>query len=397
MTQMAHHVAARVLSDAQVGSWSASAMGSSAEDDGVVAVTLRQVDQYRIVVRKGAASGLPDLVRSAVERRGTRDFVLVTDSRIPKTLVSSTLEGLSTLGPTKLLTIANGERSKSLDCAVALLDQLHRLGVERRTAIVALGGGVVCDLAGLLAALYMRGIPYVSIPTSLVAQVDGAIGGKVGVDAFGAKNVAGAFYHPSLVVVDPDLLLTLPQAEFANGLAEVVKVAVIASPELFETLERLDISDSRLPSLVGDIVEEAVTIKLELLADDPTEVTTLDRHLNFGHCVGHSLEAVTGFAGYRHGEAVAVGMSFGARLGALRGVCPPEVAERIVNVLAGFGLPTMIPAALAPHVWNHLRVIRRIRNGRLRVVIPQRIGQCAVLPDIGRSEFEQVTRLMHTA
>lgn len=256
---------------------------------------------------------------------------------------------------------------------------------------MALGGGVLCDLVGFAASTYLRGVPYVNVPTTLMAQTDGAVGGKVGVDHPGGKNLIGAFFHPVRVVVDPLVLRTLPRREVASGLAEIVKVAVLTSPAMFAALEALDVErPPAVDTALLPLIRGSIAAKLALLAPDPFE-RSLRRLLNFGHAVGHALEAATDFAVYRHGEAVAVGMATATELAAQRGLCGARTRSRILGLLRRLDLPTVLPEPLRDLTWERLQAVYLVRNASLREVVPRTIGHCQVLDGVlGRAEYDRV-------
>lgn len=356
---------------------------------------VERIDEYEIVVRPGSLGHLGENLAPIAEALDSSRVIIISDSTVADLYLPTMLRSLAASGlEGSHLVIPPGEQSKTIECATSIWHELQRLGLRRRNLLVALGGGVLCDLVGFVASTYMRGVPYVNVPTSLMAQVDGAIGGKVGVDHAVAKNLVGAFYHPTLVVVDPTTLQTLPRHEVACGLAEVVKVAIIRSPELFESLEGM----ANLPSsetlgedargVLESVIEDAIRIKLELLSHDPFE-RDLRRLLNLGHCVGHALESATRYREYRHGEAVSIGMSIASRVAAGRDVAGAGVVDRIVQLLTEFGLPTALPDHTEESVWEHLATINAIRNGRLNMVLPEEIGCCRIIDSITNDEYRK--------
>lgn len=290
--------------------------------------------------------------------------------------------------------VGEGERAKSLPTLTGLWHEMHRTGASRRSLVVGLGGGVVCDLTALAAATYMRGLPYLLIPTSLVAQADAAIGGKGGIDFEETKNLIGAFYHPAAVIVDPALLATLDHRHLRNGMSEIIKLAVVADERLLRLAESAS-PDAMGAASLSEIISRAIGQKLLLLADDPLERRFLERSLNFGHCIGHPLEAANEFR-ILHGEAVAAGMAAATSIGTLTGYCPADDCSRVLDVLARYGLPTGIPPQLRAATWHRMAEVRRVRNGRLNLVVPHGIGSYAVLKDIGRTEYEHCLARLDT-
>ncbi|MEE9275625.1 MAG: 3-dehydroquinate synthase, partial [bacterium] len=251
------------------------------------------------------------------------------------------------------------------------------LGMDRGCGVVALGGGVIGDLAGYAAATYLRGIPYVQAPTTLLAQVDSAVGGKTAIDHRAGKNLIGAFYQPAAVVSDLGVLRTLPARELRAGLAEVVKHAAIADPRLFAYLERNAGRILRLqPAALERVVAANCRIKARVVEADEREAG-LRQTLNFGHTLGHAVEALAGYSRrLLHGEAVAIGMAAAARLSAAAGVCPPGDAERLIALLERFGLPARMRRA--PEAGRLRRLVgrdKKTRGGRARFVLLERIGR----------------------
>jgi len=287
------------------------------------------------------------------------------------------------------LTVPDGERAKTMRVLESLLRHMARAGVDRRSFVVALGGGTVGDVAGLAAALYARGIGVVQVPTTLVGQVDSAIGGKTAVDLPEGKNLAGAFHQPAAVICDPDVLRTLPDRQYRAGLAEVVKYGIISSRPLFELLERSHAAIlSRDPGLLERIVVACVRIKARVVSGDERETTGMRTILNFGHTLGHGLEAATGFGGVLHGEAVAVGMIAAARLSAKLGVCGRETPVRIESLLRSFGLPVLLPRSAGKVEIAAAMARDKKRTGRgLRVVLTPGIGGVRVRDGINPNEI----------
>ena len=228
--------------------------------------------------------------------------------------------------------VPEGEEHKTLATVAALYPQFLAGGLDRKSPVISLGGGVVGDMAGFAAASYLRGVPFVQIPTSLLAMVDASVGGKTGVDLPQGKNLVGAFKQPELVIIDTAVLQTLPAAEFKSGLAEVVKHGILGDPDLFEELE------THGPTSMMHLVADAVRVKVEVVEEDPFEQGRRAT-LNLGHTFGHALELVSEFS-LRHGEGVALGLIAAANMAAELGRCDPELAVRIRDVIERLGLPT---------------------------------------------------------
>jgi 3-dehydroquinate synthase len=270
-----------------------------------------------------------------------------------------------------------GEKAKCLDTVESCYDRLAAHWLERKSFIVALGGGVVGDLAGFVAATYLRGIPFVQAPTTLLAQVDSSVGGKVGVNLIAGKNLVGAFHQPKLVMCDTDALKTLPPREFRAGLAEVIKYGIIDDSELFARLER-DLNkllklDGRV---LSDVIARCCEIKADVVSQDETE-TGRRAILNFGHTIGHALEAISRYGKYLHGEAISVGQVAAAELSsALTGLSQVEV-ERITDLFRRAGLPTSVELGKREmkQLFGAMRLDKKVSDGEIRFVLAKRIGE----------------------
>jgi 3-dehydroquinate synthase len=283
--------------------------------------------------------------------------------------------------------VVQGEDAKTLDVARQVIDKILDVGGQRRSLIIAFGGGAVTDLAGFVASIYMRGINYINIPTTLTAQIDAAIGGKTSVDHPAAKNLIGAFFQPRSVYCDPQVLRTLSKREINNGIAEAVKVAMISSSEFFQFIETNlnNILDQDISSLTT-LVLISTRIKAQLLEKDPYE-TDLRRPLNFGHSIAHAVEALKGFSGIKHGEAVAIGMACATRIALRRQLCSSYTANRLLDLLERIGLPTYLNDISPDTIARFLEPIRLIRGGSLNFVIPTDIGKVIIMDDISNEEI----------
>ncbi len=288
-------------------------------------------------------------------------------------------------------TIPAGESSKSLATATTLYDRLSDMAADRQTAVIAVGGGVVGDLAGFVAATYNRGLPWVMVPTTLLAMVDSSEGGKVGVNLPRGKNLVGAFHQPAAVWIDTDMLATLPDEEFRCGLAEVVKYGVILDAEFFGWLEQnADVVIHRDDAAVAHIVTRCCQLKAEIVEKDEREETGLRIVLNYGHTFAHAFESVGGYA-MRHGEAVAAGMVCASRLAERVGTAPSEVTHRQIELLRRFGLSVGPPQPARTDEW--LQAMKRDKKavgGKLRFVLPNRIGEVNVVDDVRESDVRSV-------
>ncbi|MCH7761973.1 3-dehydroquinate synthase [candidate division TA06 bacterium] len=297
----------------------------------------------------------------------------------------------------EVLLIPDGERFKNQKTVTSLYTRLLSLKVDRQTPIIALGGGVVGDITGFVTATYMRGVPLIHIPTTLIAQIDSSIGGKTGINLPQGKNLVGSFYHPSGIFVDPDLLKTLSKRAFISGLAEVVKYGCIASPGLFQYLERnVEGILKRKPKVLERIILESIQIKGRIVAKDPTE-RNLRRILNFGHTIGHGLETLSGYRRFSHGEAVAIGMTWASQIAVRLGYCTTRTENRIVSLLRSLGLPTILDSRLTRldlrRLWQILEHDKKVRGGRVHFVLPKRIGQVFITDQIDRKTFIKALKL----
>jgi 3-dehydroquinate synthase len=273
-----------------------------------------------------------------------------------------------------------GEHTKTLGTIAKILDVLARHKFERQSLLLALGGGVIGDVAGFAAAIYLRGIPFVQVPTTLVAQVDSSIGGKTGVDHRLGKNLIGAFYQPRAVLIDPLTLRTLSPREWSAGLAEVIKYGIIADEEFFAFLEK------EIPALlkleeapVIHVIKRSCEIKAQVVAADERE-SDRRRILNYGHTIGHALESLAGYRGLIHGEAVGIGLVQEADLACHMGLCGREDVERIRSLVQRAGLPEQVSQTSFTSLWGAMQHDKKVVGGRVIGVWPVRIGEVVIRP-----------------
>jgi 3-dehydroquinate synthase len=294
------------------------------------------------------------------------------------------------------ITVPAGETAKSLKNVRACYDQLAKHRLERKSFIVALGGGVVGDLAGFVAATYLRGIDFVQVPTTLLSQVDSSVGGKVGVNLKAGKNLVGAFYQPRLVLCDLDTLRSLPLRQFRSGLAEVIKYGIIYDPGLFERLERdLPRLLKQQADTLAKVVARCCEIKAEVVGQDEKE-SGLRAILNFGHTIGHALEAISGYGAYLHGEAIAIGQVAAARLSTLQLGLPGSQVERIAHLFHQAGLPTSVRfnAQQRVRLLGAMRLDKKVAGGELKFVLAKKVGKVLWGQKVPTSLVEKV--LAHT-
>lgn len=329
---------------------------------------------YRIHVGNGLLARLgSECLRLGLGRR----CAVITDAVVGPLHVEAVKVSLVAAGFEPVsITVPSGETAKSLRVVSDCYDQLAAARLERKSFIVALGGGVVGDLAGFIAATYLRGIPFVQVPTTLLSQVDSSVGGKVGVNLKAGKNLVGAFHQPRLVLCDLDTLGTLPERELRAGLGEVIKYGIIHDPALFRRLERtMPQLLARDPATLSSVIARCCAIKAEVVGQDETE-SGLRAILNFGHSIGHGLEAISGYGHYLHGEAISIGQVAAAHLSAWRlGLSPREVT-RIRDLFIAAGLPVTVQ--LSPRqrqaLFKAMSLDKKVSGGELRFVLARRIG-----------------------
>lgn len=325
----------------------------------------------------GLAAGLVPPGRCAV----------VSDTNVAPLYAETLLASLRSAGysPT-LLTSPAGEKSKSLAEVSALCEQMIQAGLDRSSCVFALGGGVVGDLAGFVASIYFRGIPFVQIPTTIVAQVDSSVGGKTGVNAAGGKNLIGAFHQPRLVIADTATLGSLPERDFNEGFAEVIKHAAIRD---FSLLDALD----DLPALVA----RNVAIKAAIVAEDEFETSGVRALLNFGHTIGHGIENAAGYGRFLHGEAIALGLVAACRLSVEKSGLAQEDSERILAALARYHLPLSLPSEIpAEAVFEALQKDKKFQRGAVRFVLLRAPGDAFVSHDVSPDDILRHIRLLQS-
>jgi 3-dehydroquinate synthase len=321
---------------------------------------------------------LPRLGQLCAKLGLARRCAIISDANVARRYGKIAMASLQKAGSEPvLITVPAGETSKSLKAVQTCCDQLARHRLERKSFIVALGGGVVGDLAGFVAAVYLRGIAFVQAPTTLLAQVDSSVGGKVGVNLPAGKNLVGAFYQPRLVLCDLSALATLPMRQFRSGLAEVIKYGIIRDTALFGRLEKdLELLLERNPAVLAETVARCCEIKADVVARDERE-GGLRAILNFGHTIGHAIEAVSGYGKFLHGEAIAIGQVAAAKLSvALSGLSAGE-ARRIEALFRRAGLPAAIQlsARQKARLFEAMRLDKKVRRGEIQFVLARRIGQ----------------------
>jgi 3-dehydroquinate synthase len=307
---------------------------------------------------------------------------MVTVPAVRRKWAKKLTESLAASGfETKLIEMPEGERFKRLATVETLGEKLVKMGADRNAVILAFGGGVAGDVAGFLASLFMRGVDVVQIPTTVLAQVDASIGGKTGVNLKAGKNLIGTFHQPRMVLIDPQVLSTLPEREYRAGLYEALKCGVIGNPELFAAFEKQrDKIEARDPATVEYLITESVRLKAHVVSVDEKE-NGLRRILNFGHTVGHALEAETNYKALLHGEAVAWGMVAAARIAAMVGALDSKSTDRITNTTLAMGrLPVL--DVREQKILQRLQSDKKTKNGKVHFVLPIEIGKVDIVNDV---------------
>jgi 3-dehydroquinate synthase len=317
---------------------------------------------------------------------------IISDSNVAPRYAQAARQALGKAGfHPELITVAAGETAKSLKSFQACCDQLAAQRLERKSFIVALGGGVVGDLAGFVAAAYLRGIPFVQVPTTLLAQVDSSVGGKVGVNLKAGKNLVGAFYQPRLVLCDLATLSSLPPREYRAGLAEVIKYGIIYDPRLFETLKRdMPRLLRRESKTLATVVARCCEIKAVVVRADEHE-GGLRAILNFGHTIGHALEAISHYGKYLHGEAISIGQVAAAQLSAKVLGLPDCDVRRISSLFQHAGLPTQanLSAAQRQKLFAAMKLDKKVSGGEIKFVLARKIGQVEFGHKVSSTLIEQ--------
>ncbi len=341
--------------------------------------------RYDVVYRAGLLGRYGSLLKEALGRRAV---AVLPDNRVNKLYGEPLLNSFREAGvEPELIVVPEGETSKSMETFARLLNRLADLKFDRRGVLVNFGGGVITDLGGFVASAYMRGITYVNFGTSLLAQLDSCVGGKVAVNARMAKNMIGAFYHPDHAAGDPALLKTLSFRDFKSGLAEGIKVSIIMSPGLFDLLEKEhDRILRRDPEVMVTVIGMASKLKMDMIAKDPYE-NDLRRPLNFGHTIGHPIETEFAYKKIRHGEAVGIGMGVATAIARNKGIVSEAIAERIFDLLHTYDLLGFSEPINPDNVVEHVRYVRLIRGNRLHFVLPKKIGEVAITDGISNGDL----------
>jgi 3-dehydroquinate synthase len=290
----------------------------------------------------------------------------------------------------EVITIPDGETYKTLSTVEKILDGLFEAKFDRKSLLIAFGGGVIGDMTGFTASLYQRGIDFIQIPTTLLSQVDASVGGKTGVNNRHGKNLIGAFYQPKAVHIDPSFLQTLPEREFAAGVAEVVKMAVMFDADFFGYLEMNELKEE---AVTKEMIRRSVTLKAEVVNQDEREAG-IRAVLNYGHTFGHVIENETNYETYLHGEAVAIGIVMANALAVELGLLQQEEAHRVLNLLQNNGLPTDYTIQDVESFYEHFFLDKKSNNGKIKFILPHgRLGTYVMRDDI---DAEVIKRILHS-
>lgn len=341
---------------------------------------------YEILIGQGLLEKVGEWVLDIV--RPSR-IVIITHPSIYELFGEKLSNGFSRANlPAHVIEVPEGETSKSLKQAEEIYDKLLEWKCDRQTVLLALGGGVIGDLTGFIAATYMRGVPFVQVPTTLLSQVDSSVGGKTAVNHPLGKNMIGVFYQPKLVVVDLETLKSLPEKEFKAGLAEVIKYGVIEDARLFEFLERQYKNIlSHDPKALEHIIATSCAIKARVVEKDERE-SRYRMVLNYGHTIGHAIEALTGYSTYTHGEAVAIGMVYAARLSEVMNRCSEDVTRRINGLVENFGLPTKLPSLSAKDMIQSMYLDKKTTHKKIRFILVKDIGSIEIVDQVAESHIQ---------
>jgi len=344
---------------------------------------------YSIVVEAGALASVGERLRAVVSGRRA---ALLTDAGIRRLHGAPVVASLEAAGfSVTVIEVPEGETAKTLAVAEQCWDRLLTAGLDRSSTVLGLGGGAVGDLAGFVAATYMRGLNFVTLPTTILAQVDASVGGKTAIDHPKAKNLIGAFHQPRLVVVDPAVVRTLPEREFRSGLAEIVKHGIVLERAYFDEVER-DAGRllGRELAVLERIIAGSCRLKAAVIERDPEEKSDLRFALNYGHTIGHALEAASGFTRWTHGEAVALGIVAEARLARRLKLADDATVEPQERLLAALGLPVRTGAVDVDGVLGAMTHDKKARDGRVPFVLSPRLGEFRVVRDVPPGDVRAV-------
>lgn len=343
-------------------------------------------EDYSVLVGSDLLGGTADWIRSHTSIRSRR-AVVVTDSNVGPLYGEKVRSSLEAAGiEATIITVPAGEASKSMEQVTEVAREMLRQGLDRKSFLVALGGGVVGDLAGFVAAIFQRGIPCIQIPTTIVSLVDSSVGGKTGVNTPEGKNLLGAFHQPELVIADVETLQTLPEREFNEGFAEIIKHAAIRDASLLPLVENRDAVRDHLVELIS----RNVAIKAKVVEEDEKETLGTRALLNFGHTIGHGIEAAGGYGRFLHGEAISLGLVAAVRLSIEKSTLDEEEGRRILQALATYDLPTRLESDISTDaVLAALQRDKKFEAGSIRFVLLDRLGSAFVSADLDEEDLRK--------
>ena len=317
--------------------------------------------------------------------------LVVTDTNVGPLFAGRIKRSLTSAGlKPMLIMIRAGEKSKTLKQAGAICEQMIAAGIDRQSFVIGLGGGVIGDLSGFVAAIYHRGIPHIQIPTTLLAMVDSSIGGKTGVNTADGKNLLGAVHQPSLVIDDLDVLKTLPRREFNQGFAEIIKHAIIADAKMFKQLQSWEARSPRRPLALQQLICRNIKIKSKIVAKDEYDRTGRRALLNFGHTVGHAIERAGNYRKFLHGEALSLGIVAACAISTKRAGLPADQPDAVVDLLQRFDLPTRLPKNFPREkIFEALKFDKKFEQGKIRFVVTPRIGAASLTTDVTLADIRE--------
>jgi 3-dehydroquinate synthase len=348
----------------------------------VAAVEIRgTAHRYPVLVGSGLIGQFGERTRKSLPGKAC---AVVTDSNVAPLLGDRVKQSLISAGlKPKLITIPAGEKSKTLPQAGAICEQMIAAGLDRQSFVIGLGGGVIGDISGFVAAIYHRGIPHVQIPTTLLAMVDSSIGGKTGVNTADGKNLIGAVHQPSLVIDDVEVLKTLPRREFNQGFAEIIKHAIIADAKMFAQLRSWKAGSPRQPLALQSLIERNIEIKSKIIAKDEHDRTGNRAVLNFGHTVGHAIERAGNYRRFLHGEALSLGIVAACAISTKKAGLPRAQHGAVIDLLRQFALPTRLPKNFPrKKIFDALKFDKKFEGGKIRFVVTPRVGAAHVTNNV---------------
>lgn len=328
---------------------------------------------YQIIIENGLLSQAGKLISALPVRKVA---TIITDTNVAPLYLPTVKNSLDALSfKTHEIIIPDGEQNKELSSIEKIYTHLFSLDLDRNSPVIALGGGVVGDIAGFVASTFLRGLPFIQIPTTLLAQVDSSVGGKTGVNLPGGKNIVGTFYQPSIVIIDPDVLKTLDPRELRAGMSEVIKYGIISTKDFFFFLNaHIERALHLHGPTLSRIIKTCCKIKADIISKDETE-KNIRSFLNFGHTIGHAIETLTQYREYLHGEAVSIGMAAASKLAYYWGYCGSEDTKQVLNILTLSGLPTQLPKYQPNDYINVIQRDKKRSGNRIRMVLMKQIGE----------------------